>query len=60
MRERIAAGRLVEGVEHASEDYLKALELTLIVSADTELISAPSYHGPAATAPNASSNKSIV
>jgi len=60
MRERIAAGRLVEGVEHASEDYLKALERTLIVSADTELISAPSYLGAAASAPNASSYMSIV
>ena len=60
MRERIAAGRLVEGVEHASDDYLKALERTLIVSADTELISAPSYLGAAAAAPNASSYMSII
>ncbi|CAN5875570.1 1,2-phenylacetyl-CoA epoxidase subunit A [soil metagenome] len=60
VRERIAAGRLIEGTAHASDDYLRALERTLIVSADTELISAPSYLGAAAAAPNASSYMSIV
>lgn len=60
VRERIAAGRLIERADHASEDYLKALERTLIVSADTELISAPSYMGAAAAAPNTSSYMSII
>ena len=60
VRERLLAGRLVEGAEHASDDYLKALERTLIVSADTELISAPSYLRAAADAPNTSSYMSII
>lgn len=60
LRARLAAGRLVEGVQHASDSYLKALERTLIVSADTELISAPSYLGAAADAPDTSSYMSVV
>lgn len=60
VRERLLAGRLVEGAQHASEDYLRALERTLVVSADTELISAPSYLGAAAAAPNTSSYLSII
>jgi ring-1,2-phenylacetyl-CoA epoxidase subunit PaaA len=60
VRERILAGRLVEGTQHASDDYIRALERTLIVSADTELISAPSYLGAAADAPNTSSYMSII
>lgn len=60
LRERIATGRLIEGATHASDDYLRALERTLIVSADTELISAPSYLGAASDAPTASSYLSII
>lgn len=60
LRERITTGRLIEGATHASDDYLRALERTLIVSADTELISAPSYLGAAADAPTASSYLSII
>ena len=41
--ERLAHGKLVEGPEYASEDYVKGLARTLIVSGDTELISAPAY-----------------
>lgn len=60
LRERIAAGRLVEGPDYASEKYLKDLERTLIVSADTELISAPSYLGAAADAPDTSAYMSVL
>ncbi len=38
---RLVSGKLVEGPEYASEDYVKGLARTLIVSGDTELISAP-------------------
>ena len=41
--ERLRSGRLIEGVETATEAYLEGLKRTLIVSADTELISAPAY-----------------
>jgi len=60
VRERIAAGRLIEGPDYASEKYLKALARTLTVSADTELISAPSYLGAAADAPDTSSYMSVL
>lgn len=50
--ERIRAGKLIEGPEHASGEYLEALKRTLIVSADTELISAPAYFRAAQDAPN--------
>ncbi|WP_338019149.1 Phenylacetic acid catabolic protein [Salsipaludibacter albus] len=58
--ERLQADRMVEGPQHASEDYIKALTRTLIVSADTELISAPSYLGAAADAPDTSSYMSVI
>lgn len=51
LQERLEAGNLVEGPEQASEDYLKALRRTLIVSGDTELISAPAYWRAAQHAP---------
>lgn len=41
--ERIRAGRLIEYPEQATERYIEGLKRTLIVSADTELISAPAY-----------------
>ncbi len=52
VRERLAAGKLVEGLAHMSPEYLKGIRRILTVSADTELISAPAYlraahHAPA-------------
>ncbi len=58
--ERLARGQLVEGPEHASEDYVKGLARTLIVSGDTELISAPAYLKAAAHAPRLQSFVSVV
>ncbi len=49
--ERIRSGRLVEGPQQATERYLEGLRRTLIVSADTELISAPAYLRAARHAP---------
>ena len=60
MLERLAGGRLVEGPEYASEDYVKGLARTLIVSGDTELISAPAYLKAAAHAPRLQSFVSVV
>jgi ring-1,2-phenylacetyl-CoA epoxidase subunit PaaA len=57
---RLEAGKLVEGPEHATERYLKALKRTLIVSADTELISAPAYLRAAAHAPTTASYMSTI
>jgi ring-1,2-phenylacetyl-CoA epoxidase subunit PaaA len=53
--ERIARGDLVEGPEYATQRYIDALKRTLIVSADTELISAPSYLRAARDAPSINS-----
>jgi ring-1,2-phenylacetyl-CoA epoxidase subunit PaaA len=58
LRARIQEGRLIEHPEQANEAYLKGLIRTLIVSADTELISAPAYMRAAqnmATLPSANS-----
>jgi acyl-CoA synthetase (AMP-forming)/AMP-acid ligase II len=48
---QLVQGTLVEGPEHASEDYVKGLTRTLVVSGDTELISAPAYLKAAQHAP---------
>ena len=58
--ERIRQGRLVEGPEHASERYLEGLKRTLVVSGDTELISAPAYLRAAQHAPRMQSYISVV
>jgi len=41
--DRIKSGKLIEDSSHATERYIEGLKRTLIVSADTELISAPAY-----------------
>ena len=43
VRAHLAAGKLVEGLQHMSPEYLKGIRRILTVSADTELVSAPSY-----------------
>jgi ring-1,2-phenylacetyl-CoA epoxidase subunit PaaA len=51
VREHLAAGRLVEGLQHMSPGYLKGIRRILTVSADTELVSAPAYLRAAQHAP---------
>jgi ring-1,2-phenylacetyl-CoA epoxidase subunit PaaA len=58
--DRLASGRLIEGVETATEAYLEGLKRTLIVSADTELISAPAYLRAARDAPSINSYMSAT
>jgi len=41
VRERLAGGRLIEGLQHMSPEYLHGIRRILTVSADTELVSAP-------------------
>lgn len=53
--DRIRNGRLIEGPEYATEAYLDGLKRTLIVSADTEIISAPAYLRAARAAPSINS-----
>jgi ring-1,2-phenylacetyl-CoA epoxidase subunit PaaA len=47
----LAAGKLVEGLQHMSPRYLEGIRRILTVSADTELVSAPSYLRAAQHAP---------
>jgi ring-1,2-phenylacetyl-CoA epoxidase subunit PaaA len=63
VREHLAAGRLVEGLQHMSPEYLRGIRRILTVSADTELVSAPAYLRAAQHAPalnNLGSAVSIV
>jgi ring-1,2-phenylacetyl-CoA epoxidase subunit PaaA len=63
VREHLASGKLIEGLQHMSPEYLKGIRRILTVSADTELVSAPSYLRAARHAPalnNFGSAMSIV
>jgi ring-1,2-phenylacetyl-CoA epoxidase subunit PaaA len=58
--ERLRDGKLIEGPETATDAYLAGLQRTLVVSADTELISAPAYLRAARDAPSINSYMSAV
>jgi ring-1,2-phenylacetyl-CoA epoxidase subunit PaaA len=63
VQERLAAGKLVEGLEHMSPKYLEGIRRILTVSADTEFVSAPAYLRAAQHAPalnNLGSAMSII
>ena len=51
VQQHLAAGKLVEGIQHMSPKYLEGMRRILTVSADTELVSAPSYLRAAQHAP---------
>jgi len=51
VRERLSAGKLVEGLQHMSPKYLEGMRRILTVSADTEFVSAPAYLRAAQHAP---------
>jgi len=58
--ERLRGGKLVEGPETATDAYIAGLARTLVVSADTELISAPAYLRAARDAPSINSYMSAT
>lgn len=60
LRARLERGELVEGPAYATAAYVEALTRTLIVSADTELISAPAYLRAARDAPSINSYISAI
>src|SRR4051812_5925234 len=63
VRERLKSGKLVEGLQHMSPQYLRGIRRILTVSADTEFVSAPAYLRAAQHAPalnNFGSAMSIV
>ncbi len=51
VQEHLAAGKLVEGLQHMSPKYLEGIRRILTVSADTEFVSAPAYLRAAQHAP---------
>ena len=51
LKERLEAGDLLETPDQMSEEYIMGLKRILTVSADTELMSAPSYTRAAKNAP---------
>src|ERR1700729_3565284 len=51
VQEHLAAGKLVEGLQHMSPRYLEGIRRILTVSADTEFVSAPAYLRAAQHAP---------
>jgi ring-1,2-phenylacetyl-CoA epoxidase subunit PaaA len=63
VREHLRSGKLVEGLQHMSPEYLQGIRRILTVSADTEFVSAPAYLRAAQHAPalnNFGSAMSIV
>ena len=63
VREHLRSGKLVEGPQHMSPQYLQGIRRILTVSADTEFVSAPAYLRAAQHAPalnNFGSAMSIV
>jgi ring-1,2-phenylacetyl-CoA epoxidase subunit PaaA len=52
LKEKIQKGHLVETTDEMTEGYKKALSQILLVQADTELMSAPSYYMAARSAPS--------
>jgi ring-1,2-phenylacetyl-CoA epoxidase subunit PaaA len=58
--DRIKSGKLIEGPEYATERYVEGLKRTLVVSGDTELISAPAYMRAAQDAPRINSYISVT
>jgi ring-1,2-phenylacetyl-CoA epoxidase subunit PaaA len=58
--ERIRQGGLIESVDEMSEAYREALRVTLIVSGDTELLSAPAYYHAAQQAPSVNAYISLM
>jgi ring-1,2-phenylacetyl-CoA epoxidase subunit PaaA len=52
LQDKVQNGFIVESEDEMTETYKKALIIQLTVQGDTELMSAPSYYGPAKDAPS--------
>src|SRR5438045_6525672 len=52
LEQMIKSGELIESTTEMTPEYLRELKHTLIVSGDTELISAPAYYLAAKRAPS--------
>jgi len=60
LKRQLQDGKMIESEEEMTEGYKKALTQTLLVSGDTELMSAPAYYGPTMNAPSVNARASCV
>jgi ring-1,2-phenylacetyl-CoA epoxidase subunit PaaA len=60
LKQQLQDGKMIESEEEMTEDYKKALTQTLLVSGDTELMSAPAYYGPSLNAPSVNARASCI
>ncbi|MBV0902899.1 phenylacetate-CoA oxygenase subunit PaaI [Halomicroarcula salina] len=59
-KQQLQNGKMVESVDEMTEGYKKALKQILMVSADTELMSAPAYYEQSLNAPSLDARASCV
>jgi len=59
-KEQLQNGMMVESVDEMTEGYKKALKQILMVSADTEIMSAPAYYEQSLNAPSLDARASCV
>jgi ring-1,2-phenylacetyl-CoA epoxidase subunit PaaA len=60
LKQELQNGKTIESEEEMTEGYKKALTQTLLVSGDTELMSAPAYYEPTMNAPSVNARASCV
>jgi ring-1,2-phenylacetyl-CoA epoxidase subunit PaaA len=60
LKQQLQDGKMIEDESEMTEGYKKALTQTLLVSGDTELMSAPAYYGPSMNAPSVNARASCV
>lgn len=59
-KQELQNGRMVESVDEMTDGYRETLERTLLVSGDTELMSAPAYYEQSLNAPTLNARASCV
>ncbi|WP_372912434.1 Phenylacetic acid catabolic protein [Salinigranum sp.] len=60
LKQQLQDGKMIEDESEMTEGYKKALTQTLLVSGDTELMSAPAYYEPSMNAPSVNARASCV
>ena len=60
LKEQVQNGKMIESEEEMTDGYKKALKQILMVSGDTELMSAPAYYDQSLNAPSLNARTSCV
>lgn len=60
LKEQVQNGKMIESTDEMTEGYKKALKQTLLVSGDTELMSAPAYYEQSLNAPSPDARASCI